>query len=170
MAKKKIKKDPMCLVKKGIALASSILVFVFMFLEFLALKSKGSLFGKESEVSTEGVKLSEVLFNEDFEAVRENLGTTTTVLWVSFIFVILAVVVCALSLFIKKKGSLCAKIGSVLLVAAMLVLFVVNTDKATFSVLGLASAETWISNITALYFVSLVLSVAGLVSSLSLKK
>ena len=52
----------------------------------------------------------------------------------------------------------------------MLVLFVVNSDKATLSVLGLASAETWISNITVLYFVSLVLSVGGLVSALSLKK
>ena len=170
MAKKKIKKDPMCLVKKGIALASSVLVLVFMFFDFLAIKSQASLLGKESNVSTESVKLSEVLFSEDFEVVRENLSTTTMILWMTFIFVLLASVICALSLFIKRKGSLCAKMGSVLLVLALLLLFVVNTDKATFSVLGFASAETWVSNITGLYFVSLVLSLVGLISTFSLKK
>ena len=170
MAKKKIKKDPMCLVKKGIALAASVLVLVFMFFDFLAIKSQASLLGKESNVSTESVKLSEVLFSEDFEVVRENLSTTTMILWMTFIFVLLAAVICALSLFIKRKGSLCAKMGSVLLVLAMLLLFVVNTDKATFSVLGFASAETWVSNITGLYFVSLVLSLVGLISTFSLKK
>ena len=170
MAKKKIKKDPMCLVKKCIALAASVLVLVFMFFDFLAIKSQASLLGKESNVSTESVKLSEVLFSEDFEVVRENLSTTTMILWMTFIFVLLASVICALSLFIKRKGSLCAKMGSVLLVLAMLLLFVINTDKATFSVLGFASAETWVSNITGLYFVALVLSLVGLISTFSLKK
>ena len=108
MAKKKIKKDPMALIKKGITLVVSVLAFIFMFLENLAVKSKGSLFGKESDVSTEGVKLSDVLFHEDFEVVREELSLTTTILWVSFILVILAVVVCAASLIIKKKGSVYA--------------------------------------------------------------
>lgn len=170
MAKKKIKKDPMALVKKGITLAASVLVFIFMFLELLAIKSKGSLFGKESDVSTEGVKLSDLLFNEDFEIVRENLSTTTTILWVVFALVVLAVVVSALALFVRKKGSLMAKVGGALLVVAMVALFVVNTDKATFSVLGFASSETWVSNITVLYFVSLALSVAGLASAIALKK
>ena len=40
MAKKKIKKDSMCLLKKGVTLAASVLVFIFMFLELLAVKSK----------------------------------------------------------------------------------------------------------------------------------
>lgn len=170
MAKKKIKKDSMCLLKKGVTLAASVLVFIFMFLELLAVKSKGSLFGKESDVETEGVKFIDLLFHEDFEVIREELSTTTMILWVSFVLVILAIILSAISLIVKKKGSLFAKVGGVLLVVSMLVLFVVNSDKATLSVLGLASAETWISNITVLYFVSLVLSVGGLVSALSLKK
>lgn len=168
MAKKSSKKDSISLIKKGITLLAAVLTFIFMFLEMLAVKTKVTLLGKES-VNSEGVKLSEVLFNEDYELVREELSLTTVILWVAFIFTVLAVVVSALS-FVMKKGSTFSKLGGILLVVAMLALFVVNLDKASGGVGGLFTGETWITNLTALYFVSLVVSIAGLGSALTLKK
>ena len=171
MAKKKIKKDSMSLIKKGISLVAAAVTFVFMFLEMLAVSTRGSLFGKEGDIASEGVKYFDVLFGDEaiYESIRENLSLTTIILWVVFVMAILAVAFCVIS-FLVKKGAKFSKLGSGLLFVAMLLLFVVNFDKASFSLGGLASSETWISNITVLYFVSLVFSGAGFVSALSLKK
>lgn len=168
MAKKK--SDSTSLIKKGITLVAAVVAFIFFFLEMLAIRSKGSLLNVETE-SKEGVKFFDLLFNEDYASVRENLSTTNIVLWVVFILTILAVVAAVLA-FVMKKGAKLSKASGVLLVLAMILLFVVNFDKAEFNALGLgiAKAETWVTNITALYFASLGVSCVGLLSSLTLKK
>jgi len=168
MAKRKTKKDSTNSIKKGITLVAAVLTFIFMFLEMLAVKTKVTLFGKEA-VNSEGIKLTELLFNEDYELVREALSTTTAMLWISFICVALAVVVSLLA-FVMKKGNSFSKVGGMLLVVGMLVLFVTNLDKASGGIGGLFTGETWITNITTLYFVSLVASIVGLGSALTLKK
>ena len=167
MAKKKTKNDSMSLIRKGIALAASVVTFVFFFLEMMAIRVKATVLGKEN-VSTEGVKFSDLLFNEDYEALREELGLATTIMWVVFVLAILAIVATALA-FVMKKGSTFSKLGAGLLVVGMLLLFVVNFDVSTLDVY-FAKGETNISNITALYFVSLALSVGGLASVATLKK
>lgn len=171
MAKKRSsKKSSINLIKKGITLLASVLVFVFLFLEVLAIKSKGSLLGKESDTATTSVKFSEILFNEDYEIVREELGLTAIILWATFILVILSIATSLLSLIAKKQGTSLAKLGGGLLVVSMVILFAINLDKAEFSLGGFASSTTWISNMTSLYFVSLVTSIVGLGSALTLKK
>lgn len=167
MSKKKNKNSRVGLIRKGIALVSAVVTFVFFFLEIVALRTKSTVFGKES-VTTEGVKFSDILFNEDYEIIREELSLATTVMWVVFAMVVLSVVVIALSL-IMKKGATMAKFGSGLLLIAMVLLFVVNFDKVTLD-LYVAKGDTNISNITALYFVSLAMSGVGVVSTVGLKK
>jgi len=166
MAKKKSKNNA-SLIRKVIGLVASVATFVFFFLEMVAIRTKSTGFGKES-VTTEGVKFSDVLFNEDYEIIREELSLATTVMWVVFAMVVLAVVFTTLSL-IMKKGTAMAKFGSGLLLIAMVLLFVVNFDKVTLD-LYVAKGETNISNITTLYFVSLAMSVVGFVSASGLKK
>ena len=175
MAKRKSsKKNSMNLIKKGITLAAAVLTFVFLFLEVLAVKVKTVLFEgtalEKVDVGSEGVKFSDLLFNEDYSPFREELSLTTVVLWAVFILVIIALVVSVLSFVMNKQGTLLAKVGGGLLVAAMVVLFVVNFDKSAGGISGLATGETWVTNITALYFVSLVVSFVGLGSALTLKK
>lgn len=167
MAKRKSKNKTTSLVRKGVALLASVVTFVFLFLEIIAVKTKATVFGKES-VETEGVKFSEILFNEDYELLREELSLTTIVMWAVFVLALLAVVTTALAL-VMKKGAKFAKLGAVLLVVAMVVLFVVNFESPVTLDLLIAKGEVSITNITALYFVALVLSLGGLVSVAKLK-
>ena len=158
--------------KKGIALVASLVTFVFFFLEMLAVKSVGStsLFGGGKSVTTTPVTFTKVLFGEDYANLREHLGTTTVVLWVVFVLAILSVLVLLASLLLKKNSNVLAKTGAVVLVVALLALFVVNIDKATLSIFGLAESETYVTNLTVLYFVALVFSLVGVVSTFTLDK
>lgn len=167
MAKKSVSNDMMSMIKKGIALLASILTFIFFFLEMVAIRTKTTVLGKES-ISTEGVKFFDILFSEDYETIREELGLATTIMWIVFILTIAAIVLTVLA-FIMKKGTMFSKLGAGLLVVAMLLLFVVNADVATLD-LYIAKGDTNISNITTLYFVSLVISIVGLGSVATLKK
>ena len=167
--KKKSAKNSMSLIRKGIALLASVLTGVFFFLEMLAIRTKTtSILGTES-VTTEGVKFFDVLFGEDYyELLREELSLATVVMWAVFVLTIVAVVLTALA-FIMKKGAMFSKLGAGILVVAMLLLFVVNFDVATLNIV-IAKGDTNISNITALYFVSLLASFVGLGSVATLKK
>lgn len=166
MAKKKKINNTMSLVRKGIALLASVVTFIFLFLEMIAKKTKYvNVLKDENEVKTLGVKFSEFLFNEDYEAVRETFTTATTIMWVVFVLVVVSVIVTALALFVKK-GALVSKLGAGLLVLAMVLMFVINFDKAE----SIIKVTTWYSNMTALYFVALALSVGGFASVVTLKK
>lgn len=166
MAKKKKTNNTMNLLRKGVALLASVVTFVFLFLEMIACKTKYiNVLKDESEVETVGVKFSEFLFNEDYEAVREMFSTATTIMWIVFILVVVSVAVTALALFVKK-GAMASKIGAGLLVLAMVLMFVINFDKVE----TVLKITTWYSNMTILYFVALALSVVGLVSVAKLKK
>ena len=172
MAKKKTKasKNMVCLIKKGVALLAAVVTFVFFFLEMLAVKSvsSSSLFGNTKTTTTDGVTFAKLLFNEDYEIYREELGLTTVILWVVFVLVILSILALVAS-FVAKK-SIVAKFGAGVLVVALLLLFVVNLDKATIDFGSLGKKDTFITNITALYFIALGLSAAGLGATVTLKK
>lgn len=172
MAKKKKVNNSETLIRKGIALLAAVLTLVFFALDIVAVKMVGStgLFGGASKTTTEPMSIVSVLLTEDNASLRENLPTATIILWVVSIVVILAVALLVASLLMKKKSNLLAKIGSIALVASLLALFLVSFDKATFSFLGLAESETYVTNITALYFVALGLSGIGLASVIGLKK
>ena len=164
MAKKKKTNDSVSLIRKGIAALASVLTFIFFFLEMIAYKvvGKNVLTGKEV-VDTTGVKVSEFLFSEDFAKLRETYSTANTILWIVFILTILAIVATVLA-FVMKQGAMFSKIGAGLLVVAMLLMFIVGTDKTELI------TTNYFTNITVLYFVSLVLSVGGLASVATLKK
>lgn len=167
MAKKKSSKKTNSLIMKGVTALSSVLVLVFMFLNELVIKVKSStLITKESTTKTE-VSFFKVLFNEDYASLRENFSLTTTIMWIVFVLAVVSLVAAVLA-FVASKGALLSKVSGVLLVLAMLLLFVVNFEKNTVD-LYVAKGETSVSNITVLYFVSLVFSGLGLVSSLNVK-
>ena len=63
-----------------------------------------------------------------------------------------------------------AKAGACVLVVALLILFVANFDTYTISIGKLVETKTYVTNITALYFVALGLSAVGLGSVITLKK
>ena len=164
MAKKKKVNQSETLIRKGIALVASVVTFVFFFLEMIAFKSVGKniLTGKKV-VDTTGVKVSDFLFNSDYEALRETYSTANTVLWIAFVLVVLSVVALVASLLLKKNGSLVAKIGAGLLVLGLLVMFIINVDKTDVIV-------TYYTNVTVLYFIALALSLVGCASVFTLKK
>lgn len=164
------KKDSTSIIKKGVTLLASVLVFVFMFLEMLAVKSKASILGfQQKEWSSEGISLYDLIFGEANESIRENLTTTNIVLWVAFVLAVVAIVAAALAFVMKKQGSTLARLSGGLLVLAMLALFIINFNKAEFVWLGTGST-IYVTNMTVLYFISLVISVVGLASAASLKK
>ena len=164
MAKKKKVNQSETLIRKGIALVASVVTFVFFFLEMIAFKSVGKniLTGKKV-VDTTGVKVSDFLFNSDYELFRETYSTANTVLWIAFVLVVLSVVALVASLLLKKNGTLVAKIGAGLLVLGLLVMFIINVDKTDVVV-------TYYTNVTVLYFIALALSFVGFASVVTLKK
>ena len=162
MAKKKSKNNSVSLIRKGIAVLASVLTFIFLFLEFVAVKMKATVLGKEVAES-EGLKYFDFLVNSDYEMAREEFGLATAIMWVVFVLVALAVVASVLA-FVMKKGSKFSKVGAGLLVVAMVLMFVVNFDKVEA-----LSVETYITNVTALYFVSLALSLASAGAVVTLK-
>ena len=89
------------LIRRAAALLASVVTFIFLFLEFLAVRTEVTALGEES-VETEGLKFTKFLFNEDYEAVREEFGLTTVIMWFVFVLVILAVVITALALIMNK--------------------------------------------------------------------
>ena len=164
MAKKKKVNQSETLIRKGIALVASVVTFVFFFLEMIALKSVGKniLTGKKV-VDTKGEKVSDFLFNSDYELFRETYSIANTVLWIAFVLVVLSVVALVASLLLKKNGTLVAKIGAGLLVLGLLVMFIINVDKTDVVV-------TYYTNVTVLYFIALALSFVGFASVVTLKK
>lgn len=164
MAKKKKVNGSETLLRKVIALVASVVTFVFFFLEMIAFKSVGKniLTGKKV-VDTTGVKVSDFLFNSDYELFRETYSTANTVLWIVFVLVVLSVVALVASLLLKKNGTLVAKIGAGLLVLGLLVMFIINVDKTDVVV-------TYYTNVTAFYFIALALSFVGFASVVTLKK
>ena len=164
MAKKKKVNQSETLIRKGIALVASVVTFVFFFLEMIAFKSVGkSILTGKKVVDTTGVKVSDFLFNSDYEALRETYSTANTVLWIAFVLVVLSVVALVASLLLKKNGTLVAKIGAGLLVLGLLVMFIINVDKTDVIV-------TYYTNVTVLYFIALALSLVGCASVFTLKK
>lgn len=165
MAKKKVNKSE-SLIRKVIALGAAVITFVFMFLETIAVKlvGKNIVTGEKVVDETEGVKISDFLFKEDYKQIREEFSTANTFLWIAFILVIVAVLVLVASLVLKNNDGLLAKVGAGALVLGLVLMFVINTDKVESAI------TTYFTNITALYFVALALSGAGLASVLGLKK
>lgn len=163
MAKKSSKKNSVSLIRKGIAVLASVVTFIFFFLEMIAYKvvGKNILTGKEVTEKT-GVKVSDFLFNEDYSKLRETYSTANTILLVVFVLAIVAILATVLGI-VMKKGSMFSKIGAALLVIAMLLMFVINVDKTE-----LITTNSY-TNMTALYFIALALSVGGLVSVATLK-
>jgi len=162
MAKRKNKNNTL---RKGIALLASVVTFIFLFLEMIAIKAKVTVLGKEG-VETEGVKFFDVLFKEDYEMLREELSLTTIIMWAVFVLVIISVLLTFLG-FVNNKGT---KLGSVLLLVAMLLLFVVNVEDPVKLNVLFAQSETSVTNITTLYFVALALSVCGFFASITSKE
>ena len=164
MAKKKKVNGSETLLRKVIALVASVVTFVFFFLEMIAFKSVGKniLTGKKV-VDTTGVKVSDFLFNSDYELFRETYSTANTVLWIVFVLVVLSVVALVASLLLKKNGTLVAKIGAGLLVLGLLVMFIINVDKTDVVV-------TYYTNVTAFYFIALALSFVGFASVVTFLK
>lgn len=172
MAKKKKKTSTnlVSLIKKGVALFASVVTLVFLFLEMLTVKSvtTSSIVGESKSVTTVKTSFSDFLFNEKNELLREELGLTTVILWLVFALVILSVLVLVASFFAKK--SVVARAGACVLVVALLMLFVANFEVYTISIGKLVETKTYVTNITALYFVALGLSIAGFGSVMTLKK
>ena len=104
MSKKKKSKNA-SLLRKGIALVVSVVTFIFLFLEMIAVKVKYlNILKDTSEVETEGVKFSEFLFSEDYEIVRESFSTATTVMWIVFGLVLVSVALTFVGLVMKKSA------------------------------------------------------------------
>ena len=163
MAKKKRSNNTVSLVRKAAAVLASVVTFIFFFLEMITYKIvvKNVFTGEKETLSNEGVKVSDFLFNSDYESFREVYGTVNTILWIVFVLVIAAIVISALA-FVMKKGAIFSKIGACLLVLGMLLMFIVNFDKPE-------NITSYFTNITALYFVALVLSIAATASVITLK-
>lgn len=165
MAKRRKKGNKISLFRKCIPLVASVVTFIFFFLEMLVVKGEVyNIFKGQNEVDSEGVSVIEVLFNEDYEFIRENFDTVTSILWIAFIVVIVSIVLTAFAL-IMKKSTFFSKLGSGLLVLGILLMFGIN-----FYQLQILAIKTWISNITSLYFIALGLSVVGFASVVKLKK
>lgn len=122
-------------------------------------------------VSTgEGVSLYNFLFNKNLFLLDYKVGEIQNLLkfsyvivWISFVLSVLSLIILIIGLILKK--NLFCKIGSILLVSSMMILILTNFSSKT-SYITTRNLNVY----TVAYLIALLVSIASLFSTLSLKK
>ncbi len=157
------------LYKKIISLLCSVICLALMSLKVFKYNVTSSY--RDTVVSTsEGVSLYNFLFNKNLflldykvSEIQSLLKFSYVIVWISFILCILSLITLIIGLILKK--NLFCKIGSILLVSSMIILMLTNFSSKT-SYITIRNLSVY----TIVYLISLLISIASLFSTLSLKK
>ena len=166
---KKMKKNKLILVKKLIGLGSAVLCLLFMFIKFIKYTSTSTLISGGSLTWDSNISLYNFLFSEKHDVfdgsisiVREAFGYSHVVLWISFILCLASVAILTVGIFMKK--GLISKIGSFVLMGAIVILATLIFDRE-------ASANTvrYLNVFTLGYLLLIVTSGLGLMATVTIK-
>jgi hypothetical protein len=161
--------DKLILIKKLVGLGSSILCLILMLLRFINYTSTSTLNSGSSITWDDGVSLFSFLFDEKYAVfdgtvaiLREAFGYSYVIMWISFVLCLISIILLVVGVFIKK--GIVSKIGSFMLVGAIILLFTIIFDREV------SGNTIRYLNIFSFGYVLIVLSCSiGTVSTITLK-
>ena len=131
---KKLSKEKLVLIKKLIGVGSGVLCILLMFINFITYTSSSSLASGSSITWDDKVSLFNFLFNGNLEVLdakvsvlRDVFTFSYVVMWFSFVLCLVSVIVLVVGIFMKK--SLISKVGSSMLLGAILLLTIISFNK-----------------------------------------
>jgi hypothetical protein len=167
---KNMNKEKLILVKKLIGLGSAVLCLLLMLIKFIKYTSTSTLVSGGSLTWESNISLYSFLFNKDFEAfdgtisvLREAFEYSHVVMWISFILCLVSVAILTAGVFMKK--GLLSKIGSFVLMGAIVILATLIFDRETS-----ANTVRYLNVFTIGYLLLIVTSGLGLMATVTIKE
>lgn len=162
---KNLSNKQLLLIRKCIGVGCAVVCLFLMFLNMFKYTSSTSLSsGNDAVTWSEGISLYNFLFNGDkvvlydsVEYLREIFAFSHVIMWISFIASVLALGALIYGAFSKK--ILFSKIGSIGLVCAIGILILISFDSYS-----IVRTTKYLSIFTPVYLISLVISIIGLFS------
>ncbi len=166
---KKITNKELVLAKKIIGLACALLCLLLMFLNVFNYTSSTSVSGGDNVTWSDGASLISFLVSENVEvldatikSLRNMFDFSYVMMWIAFCLIIVSILFLIGGLFTNK--GLISKIGSIILVVAMVCILVTS-----FEDFKVGNTVIYLSVFTFPYIISLCLSGVGLFSTITLK-
>lgn len=156
------------LIRKLVSLGCAVVCVLLMMVNFISYTSSSSLIGGGAVTWNNKVSLFNFLFNGDkvvmdaeVSVLRDVFGFAYVIMWISFILFVASIVLLTIGVFMKK--TLISKLGSCILFGGLLLLCLISFDKYEFG-----NTIKYMDVFTLMYGVIVLVSVGGLVSSLTL--
>lgn len=166
---KKLSNQKLLLLKKVVGAACALLCLLFMLFNVFNYTSSTSLASGENLTWSEGFSMINFLFNgkkdvleTTISILREVFSFSFVIVWVSFVLQIVALGILIYGIFNRK--SLFSKIGSITLVVSLALLILVS-----FETYSLGKTVRYLSIFTPFYFISLAISIVGLIGIFNIK-
>jgi len=167
---KNLTNKQLVLIKKCIGAGCALICLLLMFFKVFNYTSSSSVLNGDAITWSKGVSLYSFLFNGDLVVLdspvsylREMFGYSHVIMWISFVISLLSLGVLVFGIFSKK--NLFSKIGSIALVVAMALFITISFDSQPIGDITVK----YLSIFTPFYIISLIISVIGLFSTLTLK-
>lgn len=164
-----LSKEKNVLIRKLIGLGSAILCLLLMFLKFINYTSISEVTNSNSIIWDDGISLFSLLFSDKAEVLatpvsylREIFVYGNVIMWISFILVCISIIVLGGGIFFKK--SIASKVGSIILVSSMVLLFTVSFDKY-----HIGNTVMYLDVFTWGFWLMVIISAIGLYSTSTLK-
>ena len=167
---KKFTNKQLVLVKKCIGVGCALVCLLLMFLNVFKYTSSSSLSSGSDITWGKGVSLYSFLFNGDLFVLdttvlylRDMFVYSYVVMWISFVLSLLSLIILVYGVFSKK--NLFSKIGSIVLVVALGLFITISFDSQVVSSITIK----YLNVFTPVYIISVIISVLGLLSTVTLK-
>lgn len=166
---KNMNNEKMILVKKLIGLGSAVLCLLLMLIKFIKYTSTSTLVSGGSLTWESNISLYSFLFDKDYESfdgtisiLKEAFAYSNVVMWISFVLCVVSVIVLTVGVFVRK--GLVSKIGSFILIGAIVILATLIFDKETS-----ANTVRYLNVFTIGYLLLIVTSGLGLMATVTIK-
>ena len=166
---KNLSDEKIILIRRLIGLGSAIICLLLMLLNFINFTSTSTVNSSSSITWDEGFSLFSFLFNGKMEVLampitylREIFGYSYVVMWIVFSLVLTSICVLTVGLFMKK--NIVSKIGSCVLVSAIVLLFTMSFDRYS-----IGNIVMYLDMFTWGFWLIAIISAVGLYSTIMLK-
>ena len=162
-------KEKIILIRKLIGLGSAVLCLLLMFFKFINYTSMSEVTNSSSIVWDEGISLFSFLFSSKVEVLaipvfrlREIFAYSNVIMWISFVLVCISIVIASSGIFFKK--NIISKVGSIVLVSALVLMFTISFDRYT-----IGNTVAYLDIFTLGFWLMTIISAVGLYSTITLK-
>lgn len=164
-----LSKEKNVLIRKLIGLGSAILCLLLMFFKFINYTSMSEVTNSSSIVWDDGMSLFSFLFSNKTEVLsipvsrlREIFVYSNVIMWISFVLVCISIVILSGGIFLKK--NIISKVGSLVLVSAIVLLFTISFDRYS-----IGNTVAYLDLFTVGFWFMAIISAIGLYSTSTLK-